>query len=270
MNTITTFEASDNDDPQLLSPILDLVVAFSEVWEQDPAVSYSTMLKRFTNATMAEGVMDNLVLYCAFTQSNSSVCTELDGIPTYTTSPIVYSKDKYWNTAATIPSQVSVLLMSGKLDPLAPYKYAASLLDALNVTNKELITFDFAASHGAFWSTPMSDGTTCGMKILTSYVTTGGDLASLDRSCVDQVNTLDMSPSTSLASALLNTGDAYNGKSISGFNYDDASDSSVNVWTIVGMSLAAIVVGVLMSWCYRRRRRIIIPGDWRIVCVPRN
>ncbi|ETN00404.1 hypothetical protein PPTG_24260 [Phytophthora nicotianae INRA-310] len=90
----------------------------------------------------------------------------------------------------TIPNQASVLLLSGKLDPQTPNKYAEYLLNALRGEKKELIAFEYA-THGTVMTTPMvADNPwseTCGMKVLASYVRVGGDLERLDKSCVAEM-----------------------------------------------------------------------------------
>ncbi|KAG2784906.1 hypothetical protein JG687_00010070 [Phytophthora cactorum] len=92
--------------------------------------------------------------------------------------------DQYWNKTATIPNQASVLLLSGKLDPQTPNKYAEYLLNELQGEKKELISFEYVP-HGAIMTTQMVAGDpwseACGMKVLVSYVRVRGDLARLDK-----------------------------------------------------------------------------------------
>ncbi|KAF1788238.1 Alpha/Beta hydrolase fold [Phytophthora cactorum] len=108
----------------------------------------------------------------------------------YDAPGIIYKHDKYWNARIAIPDQASVLLVSSKMDTQTPHKYAESFLKSLKGDNKELITFDYSV-HGALTSTLLETEVpeieTCGVKLLASYVSSGGDLDSLDKSCLDEM-----------------------------------------------------------------------------------
>ncbi|KAG2770045.1 hypothetical protein PC129_g21585 [Phytophthora cactorum] len=76
------------------------------------------------------------------------------------------------------------------MDTQTPHKYAESFLKSLKGDNKELITFDYSV-HGALTSilleTEVPEIETCGVELLASYVSSGGDLDSLDKSCLDEM-----------------------------------------------------------------------------------
>ncbi|KAG3105377.1 hypothetical protein PI125_g13466 [Phytophthora idaei] len=91
-------------------------------------------------------------LYCAFSKEKSPACDELN-LSNYEGEGIIHQRDQYWNKSAVVSTQASVLLLSGKLDPQTPHKYAEYLLDALDCPKKELVTFDYA-THGTIVSTP--------------------------------------------------------------------------------------------------------------------
>ncbi|POM58942.1 Serine protease family S33 [Phytophthora palmivora] len=182
---------------------------------QSPLPSISEMMARINDAKMSGegGVYAMGPQYCAFAKEKSKSCDEFN-VGNYDTNGIVYKRDQYWNKTATIPSQVSVLLMSGKLDPQTPNKYAESLLNTLNGENKELIVFDYA-SHGTIMTTQMVAGDpwseTCGMKVLASYVRNGGDLARLDKSCIDEMPAFNLTTPDSYLTNYFATDDAYDG-----------------------------------------------------------
>ncbi|ETP02943.1 hypothetical protein F441_20037 [Phytophthora nicotianae CJ01A1] len=115
---------------------------------------------------------------------------------------------------ATIPNQASVLLLSGKLDPQTPNKYAEYLLNALRGEKKELIAFEYA-THGTVMTTPMvADNPwseTCGMKVLASYVRVGGDLERLDKSCVAEMPAFNLTTPDYYLYSYFGTDDAYDG-----------------------------------------------------------
>lgn len=224
----TVLSSASQDDAFESDLLYDLLV-YSEMWEA-PELAYDVMLERFTNTTISSGTQDSVVMYCAFSQENSSACAEMD-VPSYNASPIAYARDEYWGVPATIPSQASVLIMNGKMDPQTPYKYAVRMLDALNGTNKELVTFDYA-THATAFVTTLSDGYTCGMEIVASYVVNAGDLSAINKTCIPEANTLSFEVSSTLVQELLSTSDAYNGAfeaTVSSSSSDTASGSSSRV-----------------------------------------
>ncbi|OWY90804.1 hypothetical protein PHMEG_00040900, partial [Phytophthora megakarya] len=189
------------------------LIVYSELWES-PSPSLSELKTRIAKAKMSsEGVYAMAPQYCAFTKEKSKSCDEFN-VSHYNADGIVYKRDQYWNKTATIPSQASVLLMSGKLDPQTPNKYAEYLFNALKGDKKELIAFDYA-SHGTVWTTWMEAGDmsseTCGMKVLASYVRNGGDLARLDKSCVDEMPAFNLTIPDDYVTGYLATDDAYDG-----------------------------------------------------------
>ncbi|OWZ20417.1 hypothetical protein PHMEG_0005174 [Phytophthora megakarya] len=212
--SIVAIIQAKSQDSAYESKLLQDLIVYSEMWET-PLPSLSTMKKRFTKAKMStEGGMYTLSPhYCAFSKENSKSCKNLS-FGNYDANGIIYKRDQYWNKTATIPSHASVLLLSGKLDPQTPNKYAESLLNALDGENKELIAFDYA-THAAIYSTSMVGGDpnsdTCGMKVLASYVRNGGDLKHLDKSCVDKMPVFDMNPPDYILTGYFATEDAYDG-----------------------------------------------------------
>ncbi|KAG6962807.1 hypothetical protein JG688_00008435 [Phytophthora aleatoria] len=130
--------------------------------------------------------------YCAFSKEKSVSCEEIN-VGTCESNGIVYKHDQYWNKTATIPNQASVLLLSGKLDPQTPNKYAEYLLNELQMV------------AGDPWSEA------CGMKVLASYVRVRGDLARLDKSCVDKMSAFNLTTPDIYLFNYFGTNDAYDG-----------------------------------------------------------
>ncbi|OWZ02990.1 hypothetical protein PHMEG_00025353 [Phytophthora megakarya] len=170
------------------SNLLYHLIVFSEMWEH-PQPSMSVMKSRFNNYGISYGTYWMPTWYCAFSKEKSPVCDKL-GYGNYPANGIIYERDEYWNKSATIPSQASVLIMSSKLDAQTPHKYAEYLLEALDGDKKKLITFEYA-THGTLMTTSLNSedpsGSTCGVKILASYVKNDGDLNALDKSCVKKM-----------------------------------------------------------------------------------
>ncbi|KAF1331593.1 hypothetical protein FI667_g4312, partial [Globisporangium splendens] len=190
-----------SEEEALVSTLEYYLILFSEMWES-PTPDLATMNERYANAAISAGPISSMLsLYRAFTKDTSAACTALN-ITASSAPAIAYKKDKYWNVAAKISAQASVLLMSGKLDPQTPHKYAERLFNVLDGSKKELIAFEFAA-HGALFNTrynPYLDayGWTpltpkiCGGELLASYVKNNGDFSKLDKTCVAAANSDDV------------------------------------------------------------------------------
>ncbi|GLE09590.1 hypothetical protein PINS_up021318 [Pythium insidiosum] len=180
----------DTSAPDIFSS--DLVyklIMYSEFWEA-PSPTMETMVNRFQKTSISSAAFQLLPTYCAFTKDTSPACkgTEYEG--KYSASPIAYKKDQYYNTMADLPKNVSVLVMSGTLDPQTPHKQAEYLYDALKTTQKKLVTFKHA-THGTIFSTPVRDflgrSPPCGVQIVSSFITARGNLMQTDTSCVSSV-----------------------------------------------------------------------------------
>ncbi|KAG2981201.1 hypothetical protein PC118_g10739 [Phytophthora cactorum] len=203
---------TSNDEGPFYSELLYYLIVFSELWERQQP-SKAEMTRLLTEFGISAGANPMSPLHCAFSKEKSKECNKLK-LGNYDADGIIYKRDKYWNVSATILSQASVLLLSSKLDAQTPHKYAKHLLGSLDGGNKELITVDYSV-HGAFFWTqldeenPMSE--VCGMKILGSYVKSKGDLASLDKSCLDEMPGFNMTLQIDHQNAYFGTDDAYDG-----------------------------------------------------------
>ncbi|OWZ14118.1 hypothetical protein PHMEG_00012444 [Phytophthora megakarya] len=202
-NTTTTTTTTTPQDSAYNSDLLYKLLLFSEMWE-------SPMLPK-PELKFAGGINYMIPQYCAFSKENSKDCIEFNN-SNYDAHGIIYKRDQYWNKTATIPSQASVLLLSGTLDPQTPPKYAEQLFKALKGTKKELIKFDYA-THGTLYSTQIVRGDldTCGMRILASYVRNAGDLERLNTSCIDKLPAWNLTVPDDILSKYLGTNDAYDG-----------------------------------------------------------
>ncbi|KAE8892386.1 hypothetical protein PF001_g12000 [Phytophthora fragariae] len=212
VTTLSSSSATPQDSAFQSSLLYNLIV-FSELWET-PASSNSELQVRFGSTKINSGGVYNMnALYCASSKDKSAACDDLN-VGSYDGDGIIYKRDHHWNKTVTIPSQASVLLLSGKLDPQTPHKYAEVLLGVLDGDNKELVAFDYA-SHDAVATTQMIAGDpqseTCGMKILASYVRNGGDLQRMDKSCVEQMPAFNMTTSEDYVQHFLSTNEAYDG-----------------------------------------------------------
>lgn len=127
----------------------------------------------------------------------------------------MYERDGYIGTRAPrFPSQPRLLLLSSKLDPKMPNKYAEILVDVLDGANTELVKFNYSTQE-SFKDSLLVDNDynseTCGMRILVSYVSGGGDLELLDKSCLQEMLSLNLTTPINLQHFYLATDDAYDG-----------------------------------------------------------
>ncbi|ETN00300.1 hypothetical protein PPTG_18011 [Phytophthora nicotianae INRA-310] len=222
---IDSFFSSTSQDDPFQSTLLYYLIIFSDMWET-PTPSTSEMESRFTNASITDGMYSLNSLYCAFSKEKSPACKELN-LANYEGEGIIYQRDQYWNKRAIVSTQASVLLLSGKLDPQTPHKYAEYLFDALDCQKKELITFDYAA-HVATVSTPFGadiNGTSlnCGMELLVSYVKNNGDLQRMDRSCIDEMPPFNLTVPIEYVQGFFSTDEVYDGVYNASFSQTEES-----------------------------------------------
>uniref|UniRef100_A0AAV1TJ83 AB hydrolase-1 domain-containing protein n=1 Tax=Peronospora matthiolae TaxID=2874970 RepID=A0AAV1TJ83_9STRA len=190
------------------------LIIFSEMWET-PAPSFRVLKKRMKDATMYAGFTTDTYktneLFCAFSKEKSPTCDRLQ-LDNDGSSAIIYERDRYWNKTLVIPRRASVLLMSSKLDPQTPYKYAETLFEGMVGSKKELVAFEYA-THSTIMSTPI-DGSDefCGMNLLVLYVKNRGNLDRLDKSCLDKMPALNLTIPPDIRSEYFGTQDVYDGK----------------------------------------------------------
>ncbi|KAK1941836.1 hypothetical protein P3T76_006900 [Phytophthora citrophthora] len=193
------------EDENYQSLLLFNVIFYSEMW-QTPSPLVETLKKRFTD------IYATTELYCAYSKENSKSCSQFQ-TGKYDANPIVYERDEYWNKSAVIPTQASVLILSGKLDGQTTHKCAEFLLDALQGGNKELIAFEHAG-HCTTVSMPLIPGDPesphCGMELLVSYIKNGKP-EKMDKSCVKKMPPFNMTIATDYLNNYLATDDAYDG-----------------------------------------------------------
>ncbi|KAJ0395432.1 hypothetical protein ATCC90586_005052 [Pythium insidiosum] len=198
------------------SDLVYKLIMYSEFWES-PSPSFETMVDRFQKTSISSAAFQLFPTYCAFSKDNSPACkgTEFEG--KYSASPIVYKKDQYYNTMADLPSNVSVLIMSGTLDPQTPHKQAEYLFDAIKSTKKKLVTFKHA-THATIFSTPVRDilgrSPPCGVQVVSSFVTARGDLSMTDTSCVSSVPSASFDLPEAFSRLLFNSSNAFSGSYI--------------------------------------------------------
>ena len=192
------------------SYVQTLVVVLSEMWET-PSPIFTDLEARFETLSMSDSKTADLIpLYCQYSKERSPACEEV-GVAQYEADSLLYPHDQYWADPATVPRHASVLLMHGRLDPENHIKHARTLLETLNTSKKELVTFDYSPAV-TVEATPFGDdGKNCGMELLISYVANNANLRRVDKSCVREMPAFDMKVSSELAATYFGTEDVYDG-----------------------------------------------------------
>ncbi|EGZ08400.1 hypothetical protein PHYSODRAFT_254224 [Phytophthora sojae] len=183
------------------------------MWEI-PGPSVDEMNARVASTKLSDGsVYKQASVYYAFSKEKSQWCNDL-GVGNYDANAIMYEHDQYWNKTVAIPSHASVLLLSSKMDAKTPHKYAEYLLDALEGDNKELVTFNYTVHGSVVWTFLVDNdysSKTCGMEIFESFINNAGDLKRLEKSCLEKMPPLNLTPPTYEQYTFLGTADAYEG-----------------------------------------------------------
>ncbi|ETP33191.1 hypothetical protein F442_18223 [Phytophthora nicotianae P10297] len=188
--TIRDNDKGKTQDKTFTSTLLYNLIVYSELMKS-PWPSTSALEARFTQAKMSSegGAYLLSSQYCAFNQREVGVMCQ---VPRW-----------------------QLRLQWYCLDPLTPSKYAKYLLNQLVGEKKELVTFKYT-THATIVTTQMVAGDpwseTCAMKVLASYVRNGGDLDSLDKSCVDEMPAFILITPDYYLESYLGTDDAYDGE----------------------------------------------------------
>ncbi|ETV91257.1 hypothetical protein H310_14111 [Aphanomyces invadans] len=203
----------DVDAPD--SSMLYKTIVFSELWQR-PSPGLMDLYQVFANSTMSSGIYSQVLEYCLFAGvvAAEQSCVDLGTMLPTTASAtnFTYTPDTYFNVTATIPPHTSVLVLSGKLDPQTPHKYAEDQFQRMAGTAKRMFAFEYAA-HGTIATTPVitPNHPTCAVSLILSYVQNQGDLDAIDTSCVARVQPLVFEWTSTAAKDAFNVTDAYDG-----------------------------------------------------------
>ncbi|RHY29026.1 hypothetical protein DYB32_005510 [Aphanomyces invadans] len=203
----------DVDAPD--SSMLYKTIVFSELWQR-PSPGLMDLYQVFANSTMSSGIYSQVLEYCLFAGvvAAEQSCVDLGTMLPTTASAtnFTYTPDTYFNVTATIPPHTSVLVLSGKLDPQTPHKYAEDQFQRMAGTAKRMFAFEYAA-HGTIATTPVitPNHPTCAVSLILSYVQNQGNLDAIDTSCVARVQPLVFEWTSTAAKDAFNVTDAYDG-----------------------------------------------------------
>ncbi|KAF0707238.1 hypothetical protein AaE_013706 [Aphanomyces astaci] len=211
MTAILTKNHPAEPSEGLNSRLLQDTIVYSEVW-QVPTPSMEDIVQQFFASPMAQTDPDDVGRYCLFTGSNSSGCEPWADM---NLPPWTYTPDKYFNKTAAIPIGVSVLGLTGNLDPVTTSKHARRHFKNMKGDNKKLVEFPVAV-HGIIGNTPLSDNHTdphCGLLVVADFLRANGALDAMNLTCMDKVQPLNFDIPDALALELFDLdGGAMDGK----------------------------------------------------------
>lgn len=201
----STVEQRDNE-----LELVFAIQAFSELWES-PSPNETELVERFTTAKISDGrVYGKLKAYCLFTGDSTSAC---EG-EAMAGSLLAFERDGFGSSSVSVPANASVLILTGDMDGKAPTKFANALNNAIVAEGGKQLIVVANGTHNIAETAVLADGSSCGRQVVASFITSDGDLASVDASCIDELPTASLAVSTALSSLLLNVTDAYDGEAV--------------------------------------------------------
>ncbi|ETV78976.1 hypothetical protein H257_07760 [Aphanomyces astaci] len=235
MTAILTKNDPRENSVVLQSNLLQDTIVYSELW-QVPTPSMEDIKQQFLASPMAVNDPDKVGSYCVFTGSNSSECAPWVDM---NVPPWTYTPDKYFNKTAAIPIGVSVLGLTGNLDPLTPSKHARRHFNNMKGDNKKLVEFPVAV-HGVIGNTPLSDNHTdphCGLLVVADFLLANGALDAINLNCMDKVQPLNFDIPDALALELF----GLDGGAMDGKLHTPAQGAKDYNFTVVGLGLNALL-----------------------------
>ncbi|KAF0686135.1 Aste57867_22100 [Aphanomyces stellatus] len=178
-------------------------IVYNELWEL-PSPTKTLMAAQSTAALFGSkdtnGLNDLFKEFCIYRNNTDPVCR---GYKQYGGGGFMYPRDVYWNHSANVPSNASVLVLSGLMDLATPPKYATDQYNTMQGTAKMLLQFPYGG-HGTLSTAPLADqpDVDCANLIFYQYIRNRGNLAGLDTTCIAKVQTLDFKNITATDKAL--------------------------------------------------------------------
>ncbi|ETV63893.1 hypothetical protein H257_19172 [Aphanomyces astaci] len=222
MTAILTENHPAEPSKVLDSEIIQDTIVFSEVW-QVPTPSMEDIKQQFLASPMALNDPDK-----------GRELLPLHGLQ-------LVRVRAYFNKTAAIPIGVSVLGLTGNLDPLTPSKHARRHFNNMKGDNKKLVEFPVAV-HGVIGNTPLSENHTdphCGLLVVADFLLANGALDAINLTCMDKVQPLNFDIPDALALELFDLdGGAMHGKMHT--PAQGAKDYKSN-YRVVGLGLNALL-----------------------------
>ncbi|OQR81769.1 serine protease family S33 [Thraustotheca clavata] len=167
------------------SDLLYLLIVTSELW-RFPTESFQTLSEASSKAIISSNVASMLPMVCIASGAKDPNCASL--LKPSNDFLLQYPRDQYYDKAITIPSQSSVLMLSGLLDPQTPPKYANYQFESFVGTAKRLFEFKYSSHGTVLTSLKSADGTTCAISLIASYIGANGNVNAIDTTCMNQIS----------------------------------------------------------------------------------
>ncbi|GLE08125.1 hypothetical protein PINS_up019087 [Pythium insidiosum] len=178
------------------SPLLSYLIKASEMWTY-PSPSWDEEKKAVHDGVFGMEPPSEYAWYCLLNgDMNDPSCDALVAageeqglqMDLKEIEPVkfVYERDEYYRKVATVPDHASVMVMNGKLDFQTIHTWAEDEYEKI-VGRKMFVEFDYGPHVVANKPSTAGDTTDCGLRILASYVATGGDVEATDSTCLSEV-----------------------------------------------------------------------------------
>jgi hypothetical protein len=168
--------------------LLHYIVVSSERWDR-PSLSTEQLQELYDFGPFSVDMRAYRSYYCAFVDApecSTASRPHRSVNATFYYDPIQYQND----TALIITDNASALLFSGGLDFATPAEFTQLLYEALaGGAGRMLVTFDYG-THCNGEATEKDDTMSCYWSILFQFILAGGDVTTVDTSCMASLPSL--------------------------------------------------------------------------------
>ncbi|GLE02736.1 hypothetical protein PINS_up011591 [Pythium insidiosum] len=190
------------------SPLLMFLIKASEMWTY-PSPSWDDEKKAIRGGVFGMELPSEYAWYCLLNgDMNDASCGGLIAAGEAQKLPLklsgikpvkfLYKRDEFYRKVATVPNNASVMVMNGKLDFQTIHTWAEDEFEKI-VGRKTFVEFDYGPHVVAVKPSTAGDSTNCGLRILASYVATGGDVDRVDKSCMKEMPAINFDVDADIA-----------------------------------------------------------------------
>ncbi|KAJ0391513.1 hypothetical protein P43SY_012082 [Pythium insidiosum] len=190
------------------SPLLMFLIKASEMWTY-PSPSWADEQKAIHSGVFGMELPSEYAWYCLLNgDMNDPSCSSLTAIGESQQPPanfteikpvkFLYKRDEYYRKTAKVPDHASVMVMNGKLDFQTIHSWAEDEFAKLE-GRKTFVEFEYGPHVVAVKPSTAGDSTNCGIRILASYVATGGNVDRVDKSCMKEMPAINFDVDADIA-----------------------------------------------------------------------
>ncbi|KAJ0404398.1 hypothetical protein P43SY_007651 [Pythium insidiosum] len=185
-----------------MSPMLAGVIKASEMWTT-PSPSWNDEMSIIRNSSFPIFTSMDFLIVCAFRgdpKDPSCTAAEMFGALqdkdyssfTSNLTPFMYKTDKFYRQVTKIPKGTNVLVMNGKLDFATVSEGGVRQFGNMTGGGKMMVEFDYGGHGIALMPTSPLDDTSCGSRIVASFVNVSGKVDKVDASCIEMLPDLHL------------------------------------------------------------------------------